>query len=147
LKRRVEIPESVVAASPPTASPAPITLPLGECADALYQLRERRLQLQRELDGLTAEETRYREHLVAALEHQGLTAVAGQTCRAGLTETKIGHVTDWAALEEYIIVTGDFSLLQRRANDAALRERWAEGETVPGVEPFAVTKVSLTKAH
>lgn len=143
----MEIPESVVPASPPTVSPPAITLPLGECADALYRLREQRLALQRELDGLAAEETRYREHLIAALEQQGLTAVAGQTCRAGLNPTHIGHVSDWAALEEYIIVTGDFSLLQRRLNDAALRERWAEGETVPGVDPFAVTKVSLTKAH
>lgn len=146
-RAKAEVPDAVVSASPPTPAAPAITLPLGECADALYRLRERRLALQHELDELATEETRYREHLIGALEQQGLTSVAGHAARAGLTEMRIGHVTDWDAFQAHVIATHDFSLLQRRLNDGALRERWAEGEAVPGVEAFPVTKVSLTKVR
>ncbi len=146
-KRKVEVPAVVVAASPPAELPPQITLSLGACADELYRLRERRLALQHDLDELAAEEARYRTHLTAVLESQGLTAATGQIARAGLTQTQIGHVVDWDAFAAHVIATRDFSLLQRRLNDGALREHWDVGEAIPGVEPFLVTKVSLTKTR
>lgn len=149
-KRRVEVPQAVVAASPPTGPeplPADVPASLGACADLLYELRAERLALDKQIEDLRAHETRVREHLEAELAAQGLTAVVGATARAGLTTTQIGHVKDWDAFTNHLIVTQDFSLLQRRLNDAACRERWEAGETVPGVEPFPVTKISLTKAR
>ena len=41
--------------------------------------------------------------------------------------------------------TGDFELLNRALNRAAVNERWAAHKQVPGVGKFHVKKVSCTK--
>lgn len=119
---------------------------LGACADELYDLRARRLAVEAQADELKHAETRLKEHLARALEAQGMTAVSGHAARASLTTQQVGAINDWDALTAHVRATGDFTLFQRRLNDGALRERWAEGEAVPGVNPFPVTKVNLTKA-
>lgn len=149
-RRTDEVPQAVIAASPPTGSdPVSVDVPatLGDCADLLYGLRAERLALEAQADAVKAREARVREYLEAELAAQGLTAVVGATARAGLTTTWIGHVQDWDVFADHVFATRDLSLLQRRLNDAALRERWEAGEAVPGVEPFLVTKISLTKAR
>ena len=45
----------------------------------------------------------------------------------------------------HIRKTKDFSLLQRRLAAPAIKERWEAGKKVPGVEPFAILKVSVVK--
>ena len=120
---------------------------LGACADELYQLRERRLELQKQVDELSAAETSLRNHVIQQLADQGATSISGHAARAGITRQQVGAVKDWDALTGYIRQTGDFSLLQRRLNDGALRERWEAQEAVPGVEPFMVVKLSLTKVR
>jgi hypothetical protein len=120
-------------------------LTLGACADELYELREQRLAAQRIVDELAAREARLREYVVGELERQGATAVSGQHARAGVTFTQLGKVTDWEVFYAHVRATGDFSLMQRRLNEGACRERWEAQETVPGVVPFAVPKISLTK--
>lgn len=120
---------------------------LGACADELYQLRERRLLAQKQVDELAAQEAKLRDYVISELERQGATAVSGQHARAGVTFTQLGKVADWDAFYAHVRATGDFSLMQRRLNDGALRERWDAQETVPGVVPFAVPKISLTKTR
>ena len=137
--------EVVAVPSPADGFAPPATL--GACADELYRLREQRLEAQKAVDALAAQEARLRDHVIGELERQGATAVSGQTARAGVTFTQLGKVADWDAFYAHVRATGDFSLLQRRLNDGALRERWDAGETVAGVVPFAVPKVSLTKVR
>ncbi len=120
---------------------------LGACADQLYELRELRLELQRQVDELSATEARLRDHVIRQLGEQGATAVAGHAARAGITTQQVGAIKDWSLLAAHLQATGDFGLLQRRLNDGALRERWEAQETVPGVEPFVVVKLSLTKVR
>ena len=133
--------DAVVAALP---DEFPATL--GACADELYDLRARRLAVEAQADELKHAETRLKEHLARALEAQGMTAVSGHAAHASLTVQQVGAINDWDALTAHVRATGDFTIFQRRLNDGALRERWAEGEAVPGVNPFPVTKVNLTKA-
>jgi hypothetical protein len=118
---------------------------LGACADELYRLREARLDAQKVVDALAAREAKLRDHVIGELERQGATAVSGKHARAGVTFTQLGKVADWDAFYAHVRATGDFSLMQRRLNDGALRERWDAKETVPGIVPFAVPKISLTK--
>lgn len=147
-RRTVGVPQVVVAASPPTElEPDDVPTSLGACADLLYELRAARLELEHKIEELRAREARVRDYLVGALEAQGLTAVVGGVARAGLTTMHVGRVKDWEAFAAHLFATRDLSLLQRRLNDGALRERWDVGETVPGVEAFLVPKVSLTKAR
>ena len=45
----------------------------------------------------------------------------------------------------FILRNDRFDLLQRRLSDAAVKEMWQDGQSVPGVEPFNVITVSINK--
>jgi hypothetical protein len=63
-----------------------------------------------------------------------------------VVQTKVvPQVQDWPTLHKYILRTKDFSLLQRRLSESAIKERWDDSKKVPGVEPFNAVKVSVTK--
>jgi hypothetical protein len=55
------------------------------------------------------------------------------------------RVDDWEKFQAHIIATGDFSLLERRVGRAAVKERWENNITVPGVEAYPVYKLKITK--
>jgi hypothetical protein len=42
----------------------------------------------------------------------------------------------------HVLATGDFSVLQRRLSEGAIKERWHADEEVPGVIKFPVWKLS-----
>jgi hypothetical protein len=118
---------------------------LGLCADKLLELREAKSALQKQIDGLEENEKALKDHLIENLSANDSTGVLGKRCRAAITVKTVATVKDWDQLYKLILKTKDFSLLQRRVGDAAVRERWEAGETVAGVEPFLVKQVSVTK--
>ena len=58
----------------------------------------------------------------------------------------MAQVQDWEAFYKYVAKEGAFDLLQRRVNDSAYRARLDDQIKVPGVEPFGVVKLSITKS-
>jgi hypothetical protein len=69
----------------------------------------------------------------------------GEHARAKVTVKSVAAVKDWTAFAAWVIEQGDLSVLQRRVNNAAIAERWANKEQVPGCEPYNVIDVSVTK--
>ena len=133
--------ETAVAAVPVVVA----TTTLGELADQLYQLRADRLALQHQVDDIKSTETKLTDEVIRLLGDAHATAVAGRVARAGITPSRVGAIKDFAAVKAYVVATGDLELFQRRLNDGYLRDRWDAGEAVPGIEPFTVIKLSLTK--
>ena len=118
---------------------------LGELADHLYGVREKRLEIERSVDRLKAEEAAIKEHLIATLPKKELASgIAGAIGRVTIRPGVVAQLKDDAKLYAYIKKTGDFDLLQRRLNEGAVKARWEAGKAVPGVEPFDVLKVSVT---
>ena len=119
---------------------------LGACADELYRLRQERLAKQAEADALKARETAITEHVIQNLPKSEANGVTGKVARVTITKKEVPQVDDWEAFYRYLFKTKDPSLLQKRLGDAAIRERWEAKKAVPGVVPFTVIGLSVTKA-
>ena len=50
---------------------------------------------------------------------------------------------NWDEFQAYIVQTGRFELMQKRASATSYRELQQMGENVPGVEPTELTKVNF----
>lgn len=118
---------------------------LGAAADRLYEVRQKRLDQQKVVDALAAEEAALKDHIINNLPKSEASGVAGKLCRVSVVTKAIPQVKDWDALYKYVKKTGAFELLQRRLSDAAIKERWEAGKTVPGIESFNVVSVSVNK--
>ena len=118
---------------------------LGGCADKLYALREKRQALQRQVDDIKKDENLIKEKLIQNLSKDDARGVLGRRARAAIVTKRVAAVRDWDKFYRHILKTRDFSLMQRRVSDPAVNERWEDDKQVPGVEPFTVIKVSVTK--
>lgn len=120
---------------------------LGACADLLFELREKRLQAQKIVDAIQEDETLLKNHIIDNVP-KGDTGASGKHHHVSVYTDPVPRIADPDKLFAHIKKTGDFDLLQRRLNNAAVKERWEDPKNkkgVPGVEPFNVVKVSLTK--
>jgi len=118
---------------------------LGACADKLFQLREKRLEMQKAVDEVEAEEKALKEHLINNLPKSEASGVAGKLARVTIVTKQIPQVKDWDLFYKHVKKTGEFELLQRRLTDSAIKERWEEGKKIPGVESFNAVTVSINK--
>jgi hypothetical protein len=118
---------------------------LGQCADALYNIRQLRLAKQKEVDELAQREAAYRQHLIDNLPKSDANGITGSVARATIVKEVQPRVADWDKLYAYIKKNNAFELLQRRVSAAAVEERWDADKQVPGVETFTLVKVSLNK--
>ncbi|MBU6231493.1 hypothetical protein KGP36_02390 [Patescibacteria group bacterium] len=118
---------------------------LGACADALYKAREERYALQKKVTEIEEYESALKEKLIRELPKGEASGVAGRVARVSVEGKPVPRVEDWDALLEHVRKTRGFDLLQRRVNDAAVRERWDDRKTVPGVAVFNATVVKINK--
>lgn len=118
---------------------------MGACADRLYELRQKRLEMQKEVDKIAAEEAALKEHIINTLPKSEASGVAGKLARVTVITKVVPQVKDWDAFYKYVKKTGEFDLMQRRINDGAIKERWEAGKEIPGVEHFNTVSVSINK--
>lgn len=125
----------------------PLPRTIGECADLLYEVRERRYKLQNQAKLLEDLEGKLKDKIIAELPKSAASGVAGRLARVQVTTDIIPVVTEgkWPELYNYIRKHKRFDLLQRRLSAAAVMEMWGDEKEVPGVERFNVVKVSCTK--
>jgi hypothetical protein len=117
---------------------------MGACADMLFKIRDRRLEMKKVVDALEEEEKALKEHIINTLPKSD-TGAQGKTHRVSVVTKTIPQVKDWNEFYKYIKRTNNFDLLQRRLSETAVSEIWDTGKTVPGVSTFQVVSVSLTK--
>lgn len=118
---------------------------LAEMIDELYELRAARLAAQKEVDKMQAEETALVEAVLAGLASENASAAGGKRALAKTDPKVVPQVKDWEALHRHVKTRGHFDLLQKRVSDTAVKERWEQGLAIPGVEPYTIVKLSLTK--
>lgn len=123
---------------------------MGACADLLFDLREQRLAATVIVDAIAAQEKELKEHIINNLP-KGDTGASGKHHHVSVYTDPIPRIEDPDKLYAHIKKTGEFDLLQRRLNNAAIKERWDDPKNrkgqagVPGVGVFNAVKVSLTK--
>lgn len=126
---------------------------LAVCADTFYEKREQRLALERQAALIQAEENACREHLINNLPKSSASGIAGKLCRVSVENKPVFQVKDWSVdtgLWGYIIKAikknpGVTGMLQRRANEAMLKELAENGVKVPGVESLDVPVLRVNK--
>lgn len=118
---------------------------IGAKIDLLYTLRAQRLEAQKQLDAMAANESALKIHIMESFEKSEIEGAKGSIATASIKRTTQAEVTDWDAYWAYIGKTKDWELLQKRPGITALRERWDHGKQIPGVEPRVVEDLSLTK--
>jgi len=126
---------------------APVKIPktLGATVDLLYTIQQARKAKQKEADDLETDEKALKTYLIETLPVSDASGVTGKIAHVKIETKKVPTTTDWDAFYKYVLKTKDFSLLQKRLGDAAIKERWDAGKKVPGVDVFNVKTVSVTK--
>lgn len=122
-----------------------IDMDIGSCIDKLYDLRAQRLLLDKEVTALKSDEAYLRVHIIRTLEGMGLDGGKGRAATAAISYSDVPNVTDWEAVQAYIVENDAFDLMQRRLSNVAVRDRWTKGVELPGMEKVPVKDLSLTK--
>ena len=118
---------------------------LGACADKLYQLRQKRLDMQKLVDVVEEEEKALKEYIINTLPKSEASGVAGKLARVTVITKIVPQVADWDQFYKYVKKTGQFDLMQKRLADAAIKERWDAGKEVPGIGHFNAVTISINK--
>ena len=120
---------------------------LAAMADLFWETRIKRLAADKEAAALKTEESRLEAKLTEEMRANGLTAIGGKRVRLSIpTEPEfIPTVENWEKLWNHIVATRDFSFLEKRVGKAAVKERWADDQDVPGVIKFPVFKLSKSE--
>ena len=142
-------PPPAAPAAPPAAAPVPpdnaAMSALPAHAAALTSLEALRVPLKQSLDAIDAEIDRVSLLAHAAMIGSGMASFRTSDAVFELKPRVVYVPTDWDALQQHIITTGEFDLIKRSLSSTALRER---GEALPpGVarNTFNQFSFSLTK--
>lgn len=139
--------QSIFNAVYPLSTPVPTTpKPIGEVIDSLYAARTARLELENQVKDMKKTETELKQQIISRLDELQLASGRGAKATATVTHSTTANVTDWPALYQYIKDNNMFELLHRRLTTTLWSALEADGQHVPGTEPFVVVDLSLTKA-
>jgi len=131
----------------------------GACADLLHDTRDERLALQKEAKEIEGDEKAIKDHLIQKLQKGDEGGAVGKRYKAISYNDPMFVVDDWDKFYAHIKKTGEFDLLNRALNQAAVKERVADQvppkseaarakwkpKLPPGVASMNVVKLSLTK--
>jgi hypothetical protein len=116
---------------------------LGVLADVFWATKNKRLAADKVAKALKTEESTLEAKLIEQMLRTSISSIGGKTVVLGLpTPTQEPVVSDWAEFWQFIKATDDISLFEKRPGRAAIKERWENGETIPGVGKFPVYKLS-----
>jgi len=100
-------------------------------------LRRERLKLQAVVDIMDQKEKNLKLELVGLIRAQNgtqLMETQGELeVGVSLVQTTEPNVDNWSELIQYIKETGELDLLHKRLTASAVKQRWEEGKTLPGV--------------
>lgn len=117
---------------------------MGACADLLYTLRTKRLDLDKLAAAAKEQEQVLIEHIINTMPKDDAGGV-GKTHMVRVVVKQKPQVKDWPAFYAYVKKTNGFDMLQKRLSEGAVQERLDDKKKLPGVEMFNAVTVSLTK--
>lgn len=119
---------------------------IGALADLYAEVREQRLAMEKEAEGVKARETEIHNVILSALSESSDTGASGKKYRVQLVNKTRQHVKDWPSLFGFIRQYDLFDLLQKRLSDKAAAE-FVETykQPLPGVENVDVPTLSFNK--
>jgi hypothetical protein len=151
----------------PKAEPRMPKLPksLGACVDLYHSVREKRLAANKVTEEIKVTETFIANHIIDNVP-KGDTGAIGAKYKGVVRTSDVFQVDDWEAFYGWIKKNGNFEVLNRALNQAAVEEhtealnlkidqanaKLAAGDPkrkprkmLPGVKTFKAVKLSVTK--
>jgi len=119
---------------------------IGGCIDALYEARAKRLSLSKEVDAAKEVEAQYEAHILNTFDKSELTGARGELATASIKKTVVYQLSDWDSFIAYVDKNNAWELLRRQPGSTACKERFENGDVIPGITPFTKVDLSLTKA-
>lgn len=141
---------SEVLEKPRTKSAKP-TLTLGQAADKIYDLREKKREIDAKLKAVEAEITALTETIFGLLEEQDTRKAEGKRASISVNYAINPSTKNWDDTAKFIIngKRGDryayAHLLYKRIAAPAYRELRSLGVVIPGQEDFTNRTLSITK--
>lgn len=120
---------------------------LGAKIDRLYELREQRLEVEREVKKIKNQENELQAEIIRLMEEMDITGGRGKIASMKINTRIVPRLIDKEEFYRQAIAAGRFDLLIAQVNQAAFRAYIEEtGELPKGTEQHVVTYVSsLTK--
>jgi heterodisulfide reductase subunit A-like polyferredoxin len=117
---------------------------LAKIADEFWLAYQNRLKADKIAAELKEIESKLSSVLMREMLNQDMTAIGGHLVQLALTKSDEPTLNkkEFDKFAEFVLASKDLSLLERRINKAAIKERWAAGVKVPGVISFPVYKLS-----
>lgn len=141
-------------------SPKKLKLPksLGACVDLYHTMRQKRLAANKDVEAMKAQESEVSTYIIDNLSKKEEGGAIGTAYKGTIVNETIYQVEDWEKFYNHLKKTGEFDLLNKALNQAAVKERVAaqdrpagkKGENwkpklPPGVKTFTAFKLSVTK--
>lgn len=121
------------------------TKTLGGVVDQLHDVREARLALNKVVEAIKEEEQRLTDHIIDTVNADLEGGAVGKRYKAIIQRDQKPVIEDYDKFTAHIKRTGNFDLLNRAVNAAAVKERWENNKEVPGIGHFSFKKLSITK--
>lgn len=118
---------------------------IGQSIDALYNLREEKRELNRQIKDIDEKYSHIEANLIQMLQDQEMDTGKSKLASATISTSIVPNVDDWEAFYEFIVETNQPFLLERRPSVTAYRDLLQAGEEVPGVTPFQKISLALRK--
>lgn len=120
---------------------------IGALADEYADVRQRRLDLDKEAAAVKEREMEIHNYILSALAESTDTGASGKHHRVQLVMKERFNAADWPTLHKHIQKTGMFELLQKRLADTAVKEyREVNNGVLPdGVQAVEVPTLSFSK--
>jgi hypothetical protein len=111
----------------------------------MFRIREMRLEQAKLVAQYKEQEDALADLIFLKLGEAGLDKGSGKFANFTVTKKTEPKVADWDAFYEHVRKTKSWELLQKHPGVTAIKDRWAAGKQVPGVEQIEITDYSLTK--
>ena len=118
---------------------------IGDTIDHMFELRERKRELNAELKDIDEQYKGLEQQLIDALDKDDLMQTRSAKATATVSSVTVPSVTDWDRFYDYVLENDALHLLERRVAAAPWRELMEAGEAVPGTEPFTKRSINLRR--
>jgi hypothetical protein len=139
---KIEVPESW--------QPPKMPVKLKDCIALAFKTRAKRKKLEAEAERVKKDEDAIKLYLVDHFKTDEFSAVKVSAGTATKVASEMPQIDlesgGWGALQKHIQKTGEFDLLEKRLGVLAARERWAAGQTIPGIKKFVKVEIKLSEA-
>lgn len=121
---------------------------MSKLIDGYNTQRNLRLLEQKQVDAMEVVERDLKKRIIEVFTNTGLTAAGGETAVIRMVTKPEPFLRPDGGIDQlyaHVRETGEFDLLYRRINPAAIKLRKDVGVDVPGIEWFPVTTLSISQ--